>query len=625
MPILAKTRWSLAAVVAIAIALQAPATLGANAPGKEQIAKLLEDLTCAAGHKNVASAMALGELFDAKNPNRPADGLDGVVQALANRLQANLRGPNAMVIRVSCADALGKIRTKACVPPLKWALDNGDAETAIAAADALTRALPAKELAALMREKLNNGSPAARAVAAKYVARIAGADDIAALGKTLSESKEADDWPTRERCANALAALAGKGHKLPADVCEALVAAQADSARNVVDASVAALRAALANSRDELLPLLAKAAATKDDPENKADRAWHVREIAITLLGETGMPHIKGHLPVIVASLGDDTLNVARAARKTLGRLPKDVLIPLLIGTLKATAPPNVKAGALEMIGGTPAGAHTAATVELALTLLKESADVDDPGGEEEDGKKKVSPENKARRRLRAAAVKFLGAAGITKAAPDIARGVSDDSVAVRRAATAALRKLKLKTDAERAAVVAVLAPTLAGDNWRKATAAAMALAGCPHADAIAPLIEHGLTSTVLNVQRAATNTLVQYGKDPALEAHVEKTLLAMAGDDDGSSIWEFGAVVFGELKTKAAVPLLVSMLAEPPVGDEENHWRIQVHAAEALGAIGDKSAAVKAALRVCAKSKILQVKGAANQALSTLGERKPG
>ena len=622
MPILAKTRWLLAAVVAVAIALQAPATVGANAPGKAEIAKLLEDLTCAAGHKNVAAAMALSELFDAKNPNRPAEGLDGVVGALAKRLQANLTGPNAMVIRVSCADALGKIRTKACVPPLKWALDNGDAETAIAAADALARALPAEELTALMRKKLDDGSAAARAVAAKYVARIAGPGDIAALGKTLAESTEADDWRTRERCANALAALAKKGHKLPAEVCEALVAAQADPTRNVVDASVAALRAALANSRDELLPLLAKAAATKDDPKDKEDRAWHVREVAITLLGETGMPHIKAHLPVIVAGLGDDVLNVVRAARKALGRLPRNVLVALLTDTLKTTAPANVKAGALAMIGSIPAGEHTAATAELALTLLKESTDVDNFVEEEEPGGKKTSPENRARRRLRAAAVKFLGSAGITKAAPDIARGVSDDSVAVRRAATAALRRLKLKTDAERAAVVAVLAPVLAGDDWRKATAAANALAGCPHADAIGPLIEHGLANTTLNVQRAATKVLVQYGSDPALKTQVEKTLLATAGDDDGSPTWEFGAVVFGELKTKAAVSLLITMLSEPPVADEKSHWRVQVHAAEALGAIGDGNATVKAALRVCAKNKILQVKEAASQALSRLGER---
>lgn len=606
MPILSKTRWLLPALVAVAVALQAPAAFGADSRGAEEIAKLIEDLGSEAGHLNVASAMALGKLFDAKNPNRPAEGLEGVVQALAKRVQADIAGPNAMVIRVSCVDALGRIRAASCVPPLKWAFNNGDAETALAAADSLKRALPAAEVAKLMRSSLSTGGPAARAAAARYIAPVAGPEDIAALGTALSQSTEKDDWRTRERCADALAILARKGHKLPVGVCEALIAVQADPIRNVVETSATALRAALKKSRGDLLPVLARAAVKEDDAENKADRTWHVREFAITLLGEAGMPDIKGHLPAIIAGLGDGTLNVTRAARKALGRLPKDTLIPLLTDALKTNASPNIRAGALEMIGSVPAGAHTAATAELARTLLKESG------------------KDESEARLRAAAITFLGSAGIVKAAPDIAEGVGDDSATVRRAAVTALKKLKIEKDTDRAAVVAVLVRALADEDadkdWREAASAATALGGCPHADAIEPLILHGLTNTVLNVQDASTKALIQYGKDRAMKANVEKTLLAIAGDDDGSGTWEFGAVVFGELRTKTAVPMLVRMLSEPPEGDEKNHWRVQVHAADALGAIGEKGAAVSAALRVCAKSRILQVQGAANRALEALG-----
>ena len=124
------------------------------------------------------------------------------------------------------------------------------------------------------------------------------------------------------------------------------------------------------------------------------------------------------------------------------------------------------------------------------------------------------------------------------------------------------------------------------------------------------------LSHTVINVQEAASKTLVSYAgsKDAELKARVARVLDEEVGMNSRS--WEYGAPVLGALMDRQAIPSLVLILTD---GD----WRAEANAARAVSAIAGvieiKNKALRDALIKCSQSNTLQVYEQANKALRIL------
>jgi HEAT repeat protein len=449
--------------------------------------------------------------------------------------------------------------------------------------------------------------------AARYLGQNARAEDVEALVAGLS----AEEWRVRRSCAAGFGRLAGSGAVIPPSVPPMLVKLLGDDILNVAEAARDTL---LAAPTKESIDALVEGARLKGDG-SKTDMSWRIRTAAVTILGGIGVagiekvadkPGVEKCLGVIIAGLGDETLNVVNVSRRALGAVPADVLYPRLFKALDAARGPALRGGILDTMSQRLPPEHEGTAANLALAALEEA-------GEREDTAL-----------LRAGALKLLAASKHAGSAEELIKDIKSDSPAVRNAALEALKRLKVK-DEEAATISASLVPVLADQDWRKAVTAARALAYYPSPQAIKPLVEKGLTHATINVQEAATSALIAYGKNPALKEKVEEALLAEAGEnkENKKKAWEYGAKVFGALKTKAAVKLLVQMILE--VGDEEGaagddgYWRTQVNAAAALGAIGEKTKEVKDALTLCEGSPVLQLQNTAKGALKALGFEKEG
>jgi len=556
----------------------------ASAPAAESLTDtLLKNLGSDKVQVSSSAAQTLGELYAAADGQPVREGRQRVVKALLAKLTAG--GEAAWPVRKACAEALGRVKAAEAVPALKAAWDGTHIELAIGATHALVQILSAEEMGELARKRLT-GAGASQAAAARYLSTVATAADEDLLAAGL----EAEEWRTRKHCAAGLGAIVRRGGKLSAKTCERLAGLLGGTVLNVVEAAQATLAAA---GSPEAVAALGKAATTTGDG-SRLDTTWRLRVAAIKTLGRIRMPRIQSALPAVVAGLGDETVNVIKVSKQVLARVPANRRYPLLLGALKRSTSDRVKAGIIEALSAGVPAKHKAEAATLALAALKAAGA--GPGGA----------------RLRAAAIHLLGASGRADAAEEIAKGLTSEVVVIRRAAGAALAKLKLSAE-QNEKIARMLIPTLQGEDWRAALAATLALRTVPAKAAVKSLVLSGLGHRVLNVQEAAAGTLTEYGKHAELKKAIETLLLAQG---ENPATWEQGAALLGRLKTEGAAPLLLKMIV---ADGGKDHWRVQVNAARALGQVGVKNDDVKAALLTCTQSSVVQVRNAANQALRTL------
>jgi len=564
-------------------------SLGLDADISPRVRGLLKKLSSAKPGTSMIGAQLLGRLFAAGGDGKTGAVPEEVVGALVVRLRALSGIAGTWQVRRASARALGDMRARAALEPLEYALEDSSLEVVIAATEALAGILPEEEMRKLVHEKLN-GAGHARSAAARYLAANAQPGDLEGLVTGLY----ADDWRARKHCAAGIAKIAGTGATLSDEACTTLAGLLRDDILNVVNTARDALVAARS---PQAIAALVEAAKPRPGPAPGAgadDFTWRMRKSAIEALGRIGMPAVEEHLPVILAGLGDSDYTIGDAAQQALARMQLDEFYPQLLKEFEKTQTSVGRANILEAMSRNVPEEYKQRVSELALKALHEAEDKDQP-------------------RVRAATISLLGIMASPKAIEHIAAHVSDPSAVVRAASLQALRSMKL-SDEQKDDVSAFLLPGLSAKDWRRALSSATALRYFPSRKAVAPLINEGLPHEVVNVQKAAVAALIACAADEEGKPALENALLA--GVARNPRVWEYGANVFGTLRTKQAVrPLADMILAD----GGKDHWRTQANAARALVAIGVKNEDVEMALAICIQSEIRQVRDAGEKAIKAL------
>jgi hypothetical protein len=585
------------------------ATVGAAAGAERKIDpaiknKLLANLKADSMVARASAARTLGRMYaPEKDGEKPSD-TEEIVKALKELMQTDFE-EKSWPVRRACCRALGAIghRNRDSINALRGALGDGDLEVVLAAMHGLERLLSEKEMRERVHEELDTkGHP--RAAAARYLVDKATPEDVPALAKWLTLNDVPDeDWRIRTYCARALGRVASQGGTLPPKVCGDLAELLDDNIQNVIDAAKRTLLIASKRSNDAVVTALAAAAKPSrpaPPPEGEKppdDTSWRRRVHALDVLAKIGVGAVRKHLDVVIVAVGDDTVDVSAAGQKALATIPAAERYPLLLDALDKADNDARRAGLLTALSTGLPVQHRAKASKLALAALQASQ-----------GRSA---------RLRIAGLQLLSASDAAAAAEVIAAAVADDSPAVRRAAVGLLSRAAPKIKGSAAIATAIggwIEPK--EETWRKGLAAARALRVVPCKEGVEPLVKRGLTHPVINVKAAAVDALIQYGREAELKAEVEKQLLAET--KAGRAAWEYGARVFGHLKTRAAVPRLVEMIEAADAG--KDHWRTLVNACRALGQIGVKNDKAIAALEVCSRNEVLQVQDAADRALRILG-----
>jgi len=548
---------------------------------------LLKKLSSRESGKSAIAALSLGRLFASGADGQTREPPGEVIEALWIKLRALSGSPKTWAVRRACARALGTIGAKATVEPLTRALEDSNLEVVIAATEALGGILAEDEMKKLVRDRLN-GVGHARSAAARYLAADPKADDL----EWLVTGLYADDWRARKHCAAGIAKLVRGGAPLTEEACLKLTELLGDDTLNVINAAQDALVAA---KPTQVIETLVEAAQITISTSEREDNSWRIRKGAIESLGRIGIPHIEEHLPVILAGLSDSDNGVSTAAQRALARIQLDEFYPQLLKEFEKTQTSIGRANILDAMGRRVPKEYRERTTQLALEALHEAE------------------EGKGGSRVRAATISLLGILGSHEGINEIVKHIADREPVVRAASFQALMALDVK-DEQKAEISALLIPGLSGADWRRVLAAARALRYFPSTEAIEPLIGKGLGHGTVNVQKAAEAALATYAADDGLKSKIEDALLKVAAD--GPQVWEYGAKLFGRLKTKRAAKLLADMiLAERG----EDHWRTQANAANALAVIGAKSDEVEMALVTCIQSEVRQVCDAGERAINRL------
>ena len=586
-----KIAFCFANATAIALILL-PSLAQAQSPLEDNpVPKLLENIESDNLQVAASAARSLGVVFSpgGKGGQEKGEATTVLIEKLSSPLGAKLREESAR--------ALGRMRAKEALDPIKKAIDDEDVEVAIAAAEAAANILPVDDARAFLKERGTDKSENVKAAVYRAMAGIAKPEDA----PFMIEGLTFDNWRVQQGAVQGLERSVRFGARIDADVYDKVANVLGSE---ILNASNAAVHFLTHIRNDESLRATIAAVDTPPTGE-EGDVTWRKRAMALRTVRHLGYPYNRPALPAVIRQLGDPTANVTTEARNILIHLrneelvTSDQLLPLLLGELETGETLPVRAGIMREMGGNVERQYASRVAKVAeQTLAEASAD------------EKQWP-------ARAYACTLLGASGYTGNLTEIAACVSDDVPNVRNAAGKALAELApYCKDEEKPAVAAALKPLLdKPDDWRKTAIAARATGYYPHAESVEPLALL-LGHSVINVRDSAAHALSQYaqGEDEELVQRVKSATFDEVAATPAA--WQYGAKVLGALEDPQAVPLLIPMLKR---GD----WRTQQSASQAVTSIGKQhklgSKELSDTLVKVAQSEVIQVQDAANQALRVL------
>jgi HEAT repeat protein len=560
----------------------------------DPVPRLLKNLQADSVKVAASAAKSLGVIFSPGGKAR--DDRDAVIEVLITKLDAKQGG----LLRKETATALGNIRAKAAVEPLKEALNDKDIEAAVEAGKAIAKILPVDAARDYLKAQAPDASESVLVAVHSAMATIAKAEDA----EFLLAGLPSENWRIQQAIVQGVERSARAGARLQPDDYEKLAGVLGSEILNASNAAVHFFQHI--RNTDSTAAVL-NAADTHGDG-SETDESWRMRTYALRTIWNWGWPSNQEALPYVIRNLGDRTVNVTNEARRILNGLRKDQhigqaeLYPLLLTELEKAESLKTRAGIMREWGGNVDRQFASRVAAVASKTLTESME---------------QPKEWS---ARAYSVKLLGASGFTGAIETIAECVSDDTSNVRQAAGKSLEQLApLASEDELAAVSPILQPLLEKPvDWRKTAIAARATGYYPSEAAIQPLI--GLLShSVLNARDASSFALARVARtNPELKAKIEAPLFAEISEVSGS--WQYGARVLGALQNPKAVPLLTTILSK---GD----WRSQESAARAVKEIAAVAAieddALNQALIGAAQSEVVQVQDAANLALRAVAKKE--
>lgn len=572
------------------IALAAAQTSGLAADGENPVPRLLQNLESENVQVAAAAARSLGVIF------APGGKTTEDPKPVVAKLIAQLGSPRGADLRRQAAWALGEIRAKQAIDPLKKALDDEDVHVAMAAGEAIAKAAPVDEARAYLIERGKAESEAAKVGAYHALAPIAKPEDAEFLAAGLAVK----NWRVQKAAIQGLERAVRAGAKLEPKTYDAVAGVLGNEILNASNAAVYFL----SNVRNKECVRAAIAAANQRGDGGKEDVSWRTRAAALRTLDRMGWPTIGQAMPAILRNLGDPTSNVQVAARNILIRSEKDRflsfkdLYPQLVTELERSEPLWMRAGIMREMRGEVPQQFASRVGKLAAATLK------------------AGMEDKSQWSARAYSLQLLGKSGTTGDIEMIARCVSDDVPNVRQNAGKALEQLAPICSAEqKAKVPPLLMPLLKQpEDWRKTAIAARSAGYFPTPETILPLTGL-LAHSVVNVKEGAADALSRIVRgDEELRPLVEKLLHAKLAEDERS--WEYGPRVLGALKDPKAIPLLIRVL-------QKGNWRAQTNAALAVDEIGAdeklENKRLSEALIKASQSEVIQVQNAANKALRRL------
>ncbi len=581
-------------VMSLIIVLSVSVSTGLGAQGENPVPKLMQNLDSDNVRVAAAAARSLGVIF------APGGKTKEDPQPVIAKLIEQLDSPLGYELREQAAWALGMIRAKQAIDPLKEAMDDKDVNVAMAAGEAIARIAPVDEARAYLIERGKEESEAVKVGAYYALAPIARPEDAEFLAAGLT----VDNWRVQKAAIEGLERAVRAGAKLEPKTYDAVAGVLGNE---ILNASNAASRF-LSNLRNEECVRATIAAAKLRGDGSSDDASWRSRAAALRTIDRMGWPTVGEALPVIIRNLGDPTANVSNAARNILYRSEKDNylsfkdLYPQLVTEWEQAEPLWMKAGIMREMRGQVPKQFASKVAKLAADTLK------------------AALEDKSHWPARAYAVELLGRSGTTDSIEMIASCVADDVSNVRLNAGEALKRLAPLCSAEvKAKVPPLLMPLLKQpDDWRKTAIAARSVGYFPTPDTVPPLTKL-LSHSVINVQEGAAHSLSHMVRsDKDLRPLIEKTVHAILATDQRS--WEYGSKVIGTLGNPEAIPLLIPIL-------QRGDWRAQTNAALAVAKIGTheklENKLLSEALIKASQSEVLQVQDAANKALRYMVKTK--
>lgn len=316
----------------------AHALAGIGPAAKEAVPALADLLTSKTGQVRAIAANALGNLGEASAP-----ATSGLIKALTD--------PDVNVRRES-AQALGEIgpAAKAAVPSLIVALSDDQGAVTMHAAEALGRIGPAS-VPALTKAI---GDPKIRGLAIMILAEL-GPPAKAAAPSLIGLIKDPDKEIRRE----AIIALAQIGP----DASQAVPALLAELKDEKSEARASAAYALVKiGAEEQVLPILMKTISDKNDSKLRDVSAW-----GLVTLRPTNMEYVRLAIPHLVNGLSSE-IDIARresvAALARLGNAAK-VAAPDLAKLVETEKNPYIRNGALMALGEIGPGASAAVPAVL--------------------------------------------------------------------------------------------------------------------------------------------------------------------------------------------------------------------------------------------------------------------
>ena len=581
------------AVVLAAIACSF-ASLYAQAPLEDNpVPKLLENIQSENLQVAASAARSLGVVFapGGKGGDEKGEATTALIDKLASPLGAKLRE--------ECARALGRMRSKEALEPIKKAIDDEDVEVAIAAAEAAANILPVDDARVFLKERGNDESENVKAAVYRAMAGIAKPEDA----PFMIEGLDFDNWRVQQGAVQGLERSVRFGARIDAEVYDQVANVLGNE---IINASNAAVHFLTHIRNDESLRATIAAVDTPPTGE-EGDTTWRKRAMALRTVRHWNYPRNEPALPAVIRQLGDPTANVTNEARNILVYLRHEKLVsqaqlfPLLLAELETAESLPLRSGIMREMGGNVERQYASRVAKVAEKTLADAMD------------------DKSQWPARAYSCRLLGASGYTGNLTDIAACVSDNVPNVRNEAGRALAELApYCKDEQKPEVAAALKPLLdKPDDWRKTAIAARATGYYPLAESVEPLTIL-LGHSVVNVRDSAADALSRYVEngDEQLTALVKEKTFAEVGSVPAS--WQYGARVLGTLEAPEAVPLLIPML-------QKGDWRTQESASKAVTQIAKDnklgSKELSDTLVRVAQSEVLQVQDAANQALRALAK----
>lgn len=560
----------------------------------DPVPRLLRNLEADDAKVAASAAKSLGVVFTPGGKVR--DDRDAVIEALIAKLDAKYGG----ILRRETAKALGNIRAKQAVEPLKESLKDEDIEAAVESGKAIAKILPVDEAREYLKAQAPEAPESVLVAVHSAMATIAKAEDA----EFLLTGLPSENWRTQQAVAQGVERAVRAGARLTPDDYEKLAGVYGSEILNASNAAVHFFTH-IRNS-DSIAAVLNAADIHGDGSET--DFTWRNRTYALRTIWNWGWPTNQEALPLVIRNLGDRTANVTNEARRILNHLRKEEhvgngeLHPLMLAELEQTESLKTRAGIMREWGGSVDRQFASRIAAVAEETLTEAMQ---------------QPKEWS---ARAYSLQMLGSSGYTGAIEAIAQCISDDTPNVRQSAGRALEQLALlASEEELASVPPLLQPLLEKPvDWRKTAIAARASAYYPSKDAVQPLIDL-LSHSVLNARDASSFALARYARHvPALKEQMEAPLFAELSET--TAAWQYGARVLGALENPAAVPLLTTILTK---GD----WRSRESAARAVKDIAAvveiKDDALNEALVAASQSEVVQVQDAANLALRAVAKEE--